>query len=241
MEAAKVNFLASFSHELRTPLNGVLRMLELLKKQPLEKAVERYVHMAYVSGSLLLNLINDILDLSKIEAGHLEISTAPFQMHDLLDYSIEIFKFKARERKLQLELKCGDNVPKAVIGDVVRLRQVLLNLLSNAIKFTNKDTITVACSLVHSAELPQQFKKLLFQVIDTGIGMDAEEKTRLFSLFTKLERTRQENPTGSGLGLAICKQLAELMDVRVGPTKLTQRRKQAVIWQHEHIMTHNVT
>ncbi|CAI5730918.1 unnamed protein product [Peronospora destructor] len=212
MEAAKVNFLASFSHELRTPLNGVLGMLELLKEQSLEKAVERYVHMAYVSGSLLLNLINDILDLSKIEAGHLEISTAPFQMHDLLDYSIEIFKFKARERKLQLELKCGDNVPKAVIGDVVRLRQVLLNLLSNAIKFTNEGTITVACSVVHSAELPQQFKKLLFQVIDTGIGMDAEEKTRLFSLFTKLERTRQENPTGSGLGLAICKQLAELMD-----------------------------
>ncbi|CAI5702505.1 unnamed protein product [Peronospora effusa] len=212
MEAAKVNFLASFSHELRTPLNGVLGMLELLKEQSLEKSVERYVHIAYVSGSLLLNLINDILDLSKIEAGHLEISTAPFQMHDLLDYSIEIFKFKARERKLQLELKCGDNVPKAVIGDVVRLRQVLLNLLSNAIKFTNEGTITVACSVVQSPELPQQFKKLLFQVIDTGIGMDAEEKTRLFSLFTKLERTRQENPTGSGLGLAICKQLAELMD-----------------------------
>uniref|UniRef100_A0AAV1UC33 histidine kinase n=1 Tax=Peronospora matthiolae TaxID=2874970 RepID=A0AAV1UC33_9STRA len=212
MEAAKVNFLASFSHELRTPLNGVLGMLELLKEQPLDKSIERYVHMAYVSGSLLLNLINDILDLSKIEAGHLEISTAPFQMHDLLDYSIEIFKFKARERGLQLELKCGDNVPKVVIGDVVRLRQVLLNLLSNAIKFTNEGSITVACSVVHSSELPQQFKKLLFQVIDTGIGMDAEEKMRLFSLFTKLERTRQNNPTGSGLGLAICKQLAELMD-----------------------------
>ncbi|RAW42384.1 hypothetical protein PC110_g1424 [Phytophthora cactorum] len=212
MEAAKVNFLASFSHELRTPLNGVLGMLELLKEQPLDKSIERYVHMAYVSGSLLLNLINDILDLSKIEAGHLEISTAPFQMHDLLDYSIEIFKFKARERELKLELKCGDNVPKAVIGDVVRLRQVLLNLLSNAIKFTNEGSITVACSVVHSPELPPQFKKLLFQVIDTGIGMDAEEKMRLFSLFTKLERTRQNNPTGSGLGLAICKQLAELMD-----------------------------
>ncbi|POM67620.1 Hybrid signal transduction histidine kinase, partial [Phytophthora palmivora] len=212
MEAAKVNFLASFSHELRTPLNGVLGMLELLKEQPLDKSIERYVHMAYVSGSLLLNLINDILDLSKIEAGHLEISTAPFQMHDLLDYSIEIFKFKAGERGLKLELKCGDNVPKAVIGDVVRLRQVLLNLLSNAIKFTNEGSITVACSVVHSPELPRQFKKLLFQVIDTGIGMDAEEKMRLFSLFTKLERTRQNNPTGSGLGLAICKQLAELMD-----------------------------
>ncbi|KAG3163272.1 hypothetical protein PI126_g5616 [Phytophthora idaei] len=212
MEAAKVNFLASFSHELRTPLNGVLGMLELLKEQPLDKSIERYVHMAYVSGSLLLNLINDILDLSKIEAGHLEISTAPFQMHDLLDYSIEIFKFKARERELKLELKCGDNVPKAVIGDVVRLRQVLLNLLSNAIKFTNEGSITVACSVVHSPELPPQFKKLLFQVIDAGIGMDAEEKMRLFSLFTKLERTQQNNPTGSGLGLAICKQLAELMD-----------------------------
>ncbi|KAE9223306.1 hypothetical protein PF002_g15008 [Phytophthora fragariae] len=212
MEAAKVNFLASFSHELRTPLNGVLGMLELLKEQPLDKSIERYVHMAYVSGSLLLNLINDILDLSKIEAGHLEITTAPFQMHDLLEYSIEIFKFKARERGLKLELKSGENVPRAVIGDVVRLRQVLLNLLSNAIKFTNEGSITVACSVVNSPDLPPQFRKLLFQVIDTGIGMDAEEKMRLFSLFTKLERTRQNNPTGSGLGLAICKQLAELMD-----------------------------
>ncbi|KAG1709124.1 hypothetical protein DVH05_022756 [Phytophthora capsici] len=216
MEAAKVNFLASFSHELRTPLNGVLGMLELLKEQTLDKAPERYVHMAYVSGSLLLNLINDILDLSKIEAGHLEISAAPFQMHELLDYSIEIFKFKARERGLKLELKCDDNVPKVAIGDVVRLRQVLLNLLSNAIKFTNEGSITVTCSVVYTPELPKAFKKLLFQVIDTGIGMDAEEKMRLFSLFTKLERTRQNNPTGSGLGLAICKQLAELMDGQIG-------------------------
>ncbi|RLN96596.1 hypothetical protein BBJ28_00000139 [Nothophytophthora sp. Chile5] len=216
MEAAKVNFLASFSHELRTPLNGVLGMLELLKEQPLDKAPERYVHMAYVSGSLLLNLINDILDLSKIEAGHLEISAAPFQMHELLDYSIEIFKFKARERGLKLELKSDDAVPKVVIGDVVRLRQVLLNLLSNSIKFTTKGSITVTCSVVYTPELPKTFKKLLFQVIDTGIGMDAEEKMRLFSLFTKLERTRQNNPTGSGLGLAICKQLAELMDGQIG-------------------------
>ncbi|CAH0516926.1 unnamed protein product, partial [Peronospora belbahrii] len=216
MEAAKVNFLASFSHELRTPLNGVLGMLELLKEQPLDKAPERYVHMAYVSGSLLLNLINDILDLSKIEAGHLEISAAPFQMHELLDYSIEIFKFKARERGLKLDLKYDDNVPKVAIGDVVRLRQVLLNLLSNAIKFTNEGSITVTCSVVYTPELPKTFKKLLFQVIDTGIGMDAEEKMRLFSLFTKLERTRQNNPTGSGLGLAICKQLAELMDGQIG-------------------------
>ncbi|CAI5730934.1 unnamed protein product [Peronospora destructor] len=216
MEAAKVNFLASFSHELRTPLNGVLGMLELLKEQSLDKAPERYVHMAYVSGSLLLNLINDILDLSKIEAGHLEISAAPFQMHELLDYSIEIFKFKARERGLKLDLKYDDNVPKVGIGDVVRLRQVLLNLLSNAIKFTNEGSITVTCSVVYTPELPKAFKKLLFQVIDTGIGMDAEEKMRLFSLFTKLERTRQNNPTGSGLGLAICKQLAELMDGQIG-------------------------
>jgi PAS domain S-box-containing protein len=211
MEAAKVNFLASFSHELRTPLNGVLGMLELLKEQKLEKLPQRYVHMAYVSGSLLLNLINDILDLSKIEAGHLEISSDPFQMQDLLDYSIEIFKFKAREKGIKLSLICNQNVPSVVIGDVVRLRQVLLNLLSNAIKFTNEGSITVKCSMVPSPDLPKCYIKLLFQVIDTGIGMDDEEKTRLFSLFTKLERTRKNNPTGSGLGLAICKHLVELM------------------------------
>ncbi|RLN32778.1 hypothetical protein BBJ28_00023281 [Nothophytophthora sp. Chile5] len=212
MEAAKVNFLASFSHELRTPLNGVLGMLELLREQKLDKTPERYVHMAYISGSLLLNLINDILDLSKIEAGHMEISADPFQMQDLLEYSLEIFKFKAREKHIKLSLECSPKVPKRAVGDVSRLRQVLLNLLSNAIKFTNKGSITVRCSTVPSPDLPKHCVKLLFQVIDTGVGMDDEEKSRLFSLFTKLERTRKNNPTGSGLGLAICKQLVELMD-----------------------------
>ncbi|KAI9912788.1 hypothetical protein PsorP6_005270 [Peronosclerospora sorghi] len=212
MEAAKVNFLASFSHELRTPLNGVLGMLELLRDQKLDKTPERYVHIAYISGSLLLNLINDILDLSKIEAGHMEISADPFQMEDLLEYSVEIFKFKAREKNIKLVLECAPSVPKRVIGDVSRLRQVLLNLLSNAIKFTNKGSITVRCNTIPSPDLPKHSLKLLFQVIDTGVGMDNEEKSRLFSLFTKLERTRKNNPTGSGLGLAICKQLVELMD-----------------------------
>ncbi|KAF0698636.1 Aste57867_10730 [Aphanomyces stellatus] len=215
MEAAKVNFLASFSHELRTPLNGVLGMLELLKEQNLGKVPERYVHMAYVSGSLLLNLINDILDLSKIEAGHLEIQSAPFHIEDLLDYTVEIFKFKAHERGLKLSVVLANNVPEVVIGDVVRLRQILLNLLSNAIKFTLKGSITVKCSVAPTADQPATYKRLLFQVIDTGVGMDAEEKSRLFSLFTKIERTRKNNPTGSGLGLAICKQLVELMDGQI--------------------------
>ncbi|RLN52715.1 hypothetical protein BBJ29_002798 [Phytophthora kernoviae] len=212
MESARVNFLASFSHELRTPLNGVLGMLELLRDQKLDKTPERYVHIAYISGSLLLNLINDILDLSKIEAGHMEISADPFQMQDLLEYSVEIFKFKAREKHIKLTLECSPKVPQRVIGDVSRLRQVLLNLLSNAIKFTNEGSITVRCNMVPSPALPKHCVKLLFQVTDTGIGMDDEEKSRLFSLFTKLERTRKNNPTGSGLGLAICKQLVELMD-----------------------------
>ncbi|OQS02902.1 hybrid signal transduction histidine kinase [Thraustotheca clavata] len=216
MEAAKVNFLASFSHELRTPLNGVLGMLELLKEQKLGDVPSRYVHMAYVSGSLLLNLINDILDLSKIEAGHLEIQSAPFQLEDLLDYTIELFKFKAHERGLKLSVVRGNNVPEVVIGDVIRLRQILLNLLSNAIKFTVKGSITVKCTVVQATpEMDKTQRKLLFQVIDTGVGMNAEEKSRLFSLFTKLERTRKNNPTGSGLGLAICKQLVELMDGQI--------------------------
>lgn len=196
----------------RTPLNGVLGMLELLREQKLDKVPERYVHMAYVSGSLLLNLINDILDLSKIEAGHMEISSDPFKMEDLLDYSIEIFKFKAREKNIKLSMHCSPNVPKWVVGDVVRMRQVLLNLLSNAIKFTLEGSITINCSTVPAPDIPKTHIKLLFQVTDTGIGMDEEEKSRLFSLFTKLERTRKNNPTGSGLGLAICKQLVELMD-----------------------------
>ncbi|KAF0724486.1 hypothetical protein AaE_009783 [Aphanomyces astaci] len=155
-----------------TPLNGVLGMLELLKEQKLGKVPERYVHMAYVSGSLLLNLINDILDLSKIEAGHLEIQSAPFHIEDLLDYTIEIFKFKAHERGLKLSVVLAPNVSEVVIGDVVRLRQILLNLLSNAMKFTLKGTITVKCSVAPSnPDQPSHHKRLLFQVIDTGVGM----------------------------------------------------------------------
>ncbi|RHY11096.1 hypothetical protein DYB25_004728, partial [Aphanomyces astaci] len=141
----------------------------LLKEQKLGKVPERYVHMAYVSGSLLLNLINDILDLSKIEAGHLEIQSAPFHIEDLLDYTIEIFKFKAHERGLKLSVVLAPNVPEVVIGDVVRLRQILLNLLSNAMKFTLKGTITVKCSVAPSnPDQPSHHKRLLFQVIDTG-------------------------------------------------------------------------
>lgn len=227
MEQAKVNFLASFSHELRTPLNGVLGMLELLKEKTLEPTSQRYVHIAYVSGSLLLNLINDILDLSKIEAGHLEISAVSFPMVDLLQYSMDIFATKANDRGLELRLDCHPEVPQKVVGDLVRLRQVLLNLLSNAIKFTTVGSITVRCRCMKlntssdghfAAFFTNNYEtegllpiKLAFEVIDTGTGMDAEEKSRLFSLFTKLERTRKCNPTGSGLGLAICKQLAELM------------------------------
>ncbi|RHZ08561.1 hypothetical protein DYB31_006156, partial [Aphanomyces astaci] len=204
---------ASSKKDIHGNIRGVIG---LLKEQKLGKVPERYVHMAYVSGSLLLNLINDILDLSKIEAGHLEIQSAPFHIEDLLDYTIEIFKFKAHERGLKLSVVLAPNVPEVVIGDVVRLRQILLNLLSNAMKFTLKGTITVKCSVAPSnPDQPSHHKRLLFQVIDTGVGMDAEEKSRLFSLFTKLERTRKNNPTGSGLGLAICKQLVELMDGQI--------------------------
>jgi len=207
MEQTKTAFLASFSHELRTPLNGLLGMLELLLEQKLQEVAHRQVTLARTCSTLLLNLINDILDLSKIEAGQLEISWQPFNLCSALEGAAQLVRMQAEARGIDLVVDIR-SVPQIVVGDGLRLRQVVLNLLSNAIKFTKEGTIWVRCFKETDTETNHMVR---IEVEDTGVGMHASDCAKLFTLFTKISDKRVANPAGSGLGLAICKQLVTLM------------------------------
>jgi len=214
MEQTKTAFLASFSHELRTPLNGLLGMLELLLEQKLHEEAHRQVTLARTCSTLLLNLINDILDLSKIEAGQLEIAWQPFNLSTALEGAAQLVRMQAEARGIDLVVDIR-SVPQIVVGDALRLRQVVLNLLSNAIKFTKEGTIWVRCWLEDDTE---EAHTVRFEVEDTGVGMHASDCAKLFQLFTKISDTRVSNPAGSGLGLAICKQLVTLFGGSISVT-----------------------
>jgi K+-sensing histidine kinase KdpD len=211
MEQAKVTFLASFSHELRTPLNGLLGMLELLKDLTLQKEATRYIAFAFTSATLLLNLINDILDLSKIEAGKLEVTQRPFNVKHVLESAAQLLVPQAASRGLDLTVEVVEPIPYLLCGDADRIRQVLLNLLSNAIKFTKQGGISILARVASPSQERPDASMIEVYVKDTGTGIRPNDLEKMFSLFTKLADTRALNPTGSGLGLAICKQLVGLM------------------------------
>ena len=227
-EIAKKIFLASFSHELRTPLNGLLGMLELLREEHLSDSAHRKVILAHNSSTLLLNLINDILDLSKIEAEQLIVNIEPFDIRVAIASACEILTTALSEKGIALEITVSDKVSTYLVGDVMRVRQILINLLSNAIKFTPEGKIHVKCwcdednsetttnsttELNKNQESDKPLKqRLYFEVTDTGVGMLDADMLKLFSLFTKIYDSRITNRSGSGLGLAICKKLCNLMN-----------------------------
>ena len=205
---AKGKFMASMSHEMRTPLNGVLGMLQLALELDLPPKGLKFVQNAMMSAQHLMNLVNDILDISKIEAGRLELEQRVLNLHEVLHAAVEIVKVNAVNKRLRIDIDIDPSLPTFVVGDQQRLRQVLLNLLFNAVKFTPQGRIVV------TAALQQEFAnhmRLQLAVEDTGIGIREEDMQRLFGLFTKIRDKRVENPLGAGLGLAICKQLVELM------------------------------
>ena len=227
-EIAKKIFLASFSHELRTPLNGLLGMLELLREEHLSDSAHRKVILAHNSSTLLLNLINDILDLSKIEAEQLIVNIEPFDIRVAIASACEILTTALSEKGIALEITVSDKVSTYLVGDVMRVRQILINLLSNAIKFTPEGKIHVKCwcdednsetttnsttelNKNQESDKPLQ-QRLYFEVTDTGVGMLDADMLKLFSLFTKIYDSRITNRSGSGLGLAICKKLCNLMN-----------------------------
>jgi PAS domain S-box-containing protein len=210
---AKSAFLANMSHEIRTPLNSVLGMAQLALLTDLNSKQRDYLQKISLSGTLLLDLINDILDFSKIEAGKLELNPCDFSLPELINHIDELMQHKALEKGLALHILIDDKLPKALHGDDLRIKQVLLNLLSNAIKFTSQGSISLSVK-ADATDINNNI--ILFSISDTGIGIAPSAQTQLFQSFQQADNSITRKYGGTGLGLAISRQLVELMGGTLG-------------------------
>ncbi len=209
---SKSDFLASMSHEIRTPMNALMGIADLLAKTALSPEQDKYVQIFRRAGDNLLNLINDILDLSKVESSQLELEQTGFSLQDLLEKVKEMVSLRAQEKGLALVFDVDPNVPISLIGDPNRVRQVLLNLLGNAIKFTDVGEVRLRVTLDENFAVPTALR---FSVSDTGIGIAAEKLAMVFERFRQADSSTTRRFGGSGLGLTISKRLVELMGGRI--------------------------
>ncbi|WP_223070519.1 hybrid sensor histidine kinase/response regulator [Paenibacillus caui] len=205
---AKSDFLASMSHEIRTPMNAIIGMAELLYETPLTEEQRFYVETYKKAGDNLLNLINDILDFSKIESGYIELHQVPFDLEETVEKTAEIMSIRAHSKQLELLVQIDASVPKYVLGDADRIRQVLYNLISNAIKFTDRGEVVVSVQKTEG--------EYLFSVTDTGIGIPQDKLELVFDRFTQADISITRKYGGTGLGLTISKKLVELMGGQIG-------------------------
>ena len=204
----KSRFLANVSHEIRTPLNGVIGMSQLMLETPLSDAQHDYALNIVRSGDAVVAIVNDILDLSKIEAGHLDLASESFSMSDLVDSVRRLFAYQARQKGLSFEVSLAPELKQFFLGDELRIRQILTNLLGNAVKFTERGGVNLRMTPTGDG--------VLIEVIDSGVGIPQAARDRVFASFSQVDMSRSRRFEGTGLGLAISKRLAEGMGGTIG-------------------------